>query len=61
MMKESTGSENQAISMPPRVHVHRVRNAGHLLMLDNHDKFNAAVIIAGGGKHKLPEKLPEAG
>ena len=58
MMKESTGGENQAISMPPRVHVHGVRNAGHLLMLDNHDEFNAAVIIAGGGKHKLPENFP---
>jgi pimeloyl-ACP methyl ester carboxylesterase len=34
---------------PPRVYVHGVRDAGHLLMLDNHEEFNAAVILAAGG------------
>lgn len=43
---------------PPKVFVHGVRNAGHLLMLDNYKEFNAAVIIAGGGEGKLPSGMP---
>ncbi|KAL7461598.1 hypothetical protein ACHAXS_002016, partial [Conticribra weissflogii] len=43
---------------PPKVFVHGVRNAGHLLMLDNYKEFNAAVIIAAGGEGKLPSGMP---
>lgn len=34
----------------PQTEVYKVQNAGHLLMLDNWKGFNAAVIMAGGGK-----------
>lgn len=42
----------------PEVEVHGVRNAGHLLLLDNWEEFNAAVIIAGGGLGALPPGGP---
>lgn len=47
------------VSLPPRVFVHGVRDAGHLLMLDNHDEFNAAVVIAAGGESNLPPGFPK--
>jgi len=37
-------------SPPPRVSVYGVKNASHLLMLDNYEEFNAALIIAAGGE-----------
>lgn len=43
---------------PPRVHVHGVKDASHLLMLDNYQEFNAALIIASGGEEKLPLNAP---
>lgn len=43
---------------PPNVFVHGVRNAGHLLMLDNYAEFNAALIAAAGGEQKLPQNAP---
>lgn len=46
-------------NLPPKVFVHGVRDAGHLLMLDNHDEFNAAVIIAAGGESNLPPHFPK--
>ncbi|KAL7484004.1 hypothetical protein ACHAW6_009645 [Cyclotella cf. meneghiniana] len=51
--------EKERPNLPPRVFVHGVRNAGHLLMLDNHDELNAALIIAAGGEHKLPSDFPK--
>lgn len=42
----------------PDVEVHGVKDAGHLLMLDNWEEFNSAVVIAGGGGHKLPADAP---
>ena len=42
---------------PPKVFVHGVKDAGHLLMLDNYREFNTAVIAAAGGKEDL---LPDA-
>lgn len=44
---------------PPRVQVFGVKNAGHLLMLENYAEFNSAVIMAGGGGHKLPHNSPK--
>jgi cardiolipin-specific phospholipase len=45
----------------PVISVYEVKNAGHLLMLDNWEEFNSAVILAGGGqvsnKAPLPLKL----
>lgn len=52
----SDGTEKQ-MKLPPRVFVHGVRDAGHLLMLDNHDEFNAAVVIAAGGENNLPSNF----
>jgi cardiolipin-specific phospholipase len=43
---------------PPRVFVHGVKDAGHLLMLDNYQEFNAALITAAGGKEGLPTGTP---
>lgn len=42
----------------PHVEVYSVKDAGHLLMLDNWEEFNSAVITAGGGKHTLPHHAP---
>jgi len=38
--------------------VHGVKDASHLLMLDNYQEFNAALIIAAGGEAKLPSNMP---
>ena len=43
----------------PKVKVFGVKNAGHLLMLENYAEFNSAVIMAGGGGHKLPHHHPK--
>uniref|UniRef100_A0A7S4N987 AB hydrolase-1 domain-containing protein n=1 Tax=Odontella aurita TaxID=265563 RepID=A0A7S4N987_9STRA len=40
----------------PDVEVHGVRDAGHLLMLENWEEFNSAVIIGAGGT--VPSGLP---
>jgi len=51
-------NNNNNNSPPPRVFVHGVRDASHLLMLDNYQEFNAALIIASGGEEKLPPNAP---
>lgn len=33
---------------PPKVYVHGIKDAGHLLMLDNYEDFNDAVLLAAG-------------
>ena len=51
--------QNQSKSSPPpRVFVHGVKDASHLLMLDNYQEFNAAMIIASGGEADLPPTMP---
>jgi hypothetical protein len=57
VLKDRETSDDK-IPLPPRVFVHGVRDAGHLLMLDNHDEFNAAVVIAAGGEDNLPFGFP---
>ena len=54
---EELRSEGKTAS---NVSVHTISNAGHLLMLDNWNEFNAAVAIAAGGQHLLGEadRLP---
>lgn len=42
----------------PTVFVHGVRNASHLLMLDNYEELNAALIIAANGEHRLTRDTP---
>jgi cardiolipin-specific phospholipase len=49
--------ENKS-SAPPKVFVHGVKDASHLLMLDNYQEFNAAMIIAAGGEADLPSNMP---
>jgi len=52
-------ADNSSIGrQPPRVFVHGVKDASHLLMLDNYQEFNAALIIAGGGEQNLPPTMP---
>eukprot|EP00957_Ditylum_brightwellii_P009584 722735-Ditylum_brightwellii.AAC.1 len=46
-------------SHSPQVHVYGVKNAGHLLMLENADEFNSALIMAGGGEHALSPDSPK--
>jgi cardiolipin-specific phospholipase len=43
---------------PPTVEVYGVKNAGHLLMLENWKEFNSAMVIAMGRRHALPTKAP---
>jgi len=59
MEKDSTGGNacvgddrggSGGNTQPPRVFVHGVKDASHLLMLDNYEEFNAALIIASGGE-----------
>lgn len=38
---------------PPAIDVYTVRNAGHLLMLDNVDEFNNGMVLAAGRGHEL--------
>ena len=56
---ELPAAAKEQISLPPKVFVRGVRDAGHLLMLDNHDEFNAAMIISAGGEDKLPSNCPK--
>lgn len=42
----------------PNVDVYGVRDAGHLLMLDNWEEFNAGVILASGGGDVLSSDTP---
>lgn len=42
----------------PEVRVYGVRNAGHLLMLENWKEFNSAMILAAGRSERLPADFP---
>ena len=56
---DSGGNNNNSkIQSPPKIHVHGVRDASHLLMLDNPREFNSALIVAAGGHDKLPPNMP---
>lgn len=47
----TTADDDDAAMMPPpSVNVYQVKNAGHLLMLENSKGFNAAVVLAAGGE-----------
>jgi cardiolipin-specific phospholipase len=48
----------QMDSPTPKIDVYEVSNAGHLLMLDNHEEFNAGVVIGGLGLEALPRNVP---
>jgi cardiolipin-specific phospholipase len=50
----TTTTSAKTQSPPPKVFVHGVRNAGHLLMLENYQEFNAAMAIAAGREEDLP-------
>ncbi len=43
----------------PNVSVWGVKNAGHLLMLENWEEFNSAVIHAAGDAQNLPQHAPK--
>jgi pimeloyl-ACP methyl ester carboxylesterase len=45
-------------SKKPKIDVYEVSNAGHLLMLDNYEEFNAGVVIGGLGLEALPKNAP---
>ena len=54
----TTSGTSQLESNPaPKVFVHGVRNAGHLLMLENYQEFNAAMAIAAGREGDLPSGI----
>jgi hypothetical protein len=42
----------------PTIEVYGVKNAGHLLMLENWQEFNSAMVMALGRKHALPSQAP---
>mmetsp|Transcript_5891 Transcript_5891/g.6335 ORF Transcript_5891/g.6335 Transcript_5891/m.6335 type:complete len:451 (+) Transcript_5891:89-1441(+) len=45
-------TDGAVVVMVPEIDVYQVKDAGHLLMLENSKGFNAAVIIAGGGNRE---------
>jgi len=53
-------NHSSSSSPPPKVFVHGVRNAGHLLMLENYQEFNAAMAIAAGREEDLPPGMPRS-
>lgn len=56
--EESLKEGKKQPAMPPKVSVHGVSQASHLLMLDNYEEFNAALIIAAGGEESLSPSAP---
>ena len=57
--KQTTHDDTGNNDSPPQtVHAHGVKDAGHLLMLENYQEFNAALIIAAGGEEKVPSNVP---
>mmetsp|Transcript_4248 Transcript_4248/g.6563 ORF Transcript_4248/g.6563 Transcript_4248/m.6563 type:complete len:434 (+) Transcript_4248:3-1304(+) len=43
----------------PAVDVYQVKNAGHMLMIDNWEGFHASVVtMCGGGKEAIPPQFP---
>lgn len=56
-MKEKKERDNQSHSLPS-IQVLGVKNAGHLLMLENWQEFNSAMAIALGRQHALPSHVP---
>ena len=46
-------------NVAPNVDVYGVRNAGHLLMLDNWEEFNVGVVLSAGGGDALSEVTPK--
>lgn len=42
----------------PDIHVYGVRDAGHLLMLENWQEFNSAMILAAGRGERLHQQSP---
>ena len=56
--KQQSDTTANSSSPPPRIFVHGVQDASHLLMLDNSQGFNAALIIASGGEAKMPPNMP---
>jgi len=53
--QNNTNSNN---GPPPRIFVHGVKDASHLLMLDNFEEFNSAIIVAAGEEESLPSNMP---
>jgi cardiolipin-specific phospholipase len=51
-------AQHQSGFAAPNVEVYGVRDAGHLLMLDNWVEFNAGVVLSAGGGHALPKHTP---
>merc|ERR1712226_1130253 len=52
-------NNNEGKVTTPKVEVHIVRNAGHLLMLDNWEEFNSAMILSREGYDAvLPSSSP---
>ena len=57
--ENSNGNNSISKMPPPRVYVYGVKDASHLLMLDNYQEFNAALILASGQDEKdLPLEMP---
>jgi cardiolipin-specific phospholipase len=51
-------AQHQSGFTAPNVEVYAVRDAGHLLMLDNWVEFNAGVVLSAGGGHVLSRNTP---
>jgi hypothetical protein len=52
-------SSSNSSSTPKAVSVYSIRDAGHLLMLDNWEEFNAGVIAAAGGLLPVNAPVPQ--
>jgi len=55
----SSSSSSSSSSSYPNIEVYGVKNAGHLLMLENWQEFNAAMIMALGRNKALPTHAPK--
>ena len=57
-LKQYMELQSKNANHTPHIQVFGVRNAGHLLMLENWQEFNAAMILADGKGHRLPQTSP---
>jgi cardiolipin-specific phospholipase len=57
--REKLREQGDASRLVPRVDVYKVRQAGHLLMLDNWEEFNTGVILSAGLKPDTKAPVPQ--
>jgi cardiolipin-specific phospholipase len=59
MVAESTDAKRRRGEATPHVDLYKVRQAGHLLMLENWDEFNTAMALSAGLKPEARAPMPQ--